>query len=635
MRTIVIYPGRFEPFCPHHFAVYRNLVKKFGDNVYITTSNKVDTLSPLNFNEKKSIITQYGIPADKIVHTTQPYKSTELLSRYNQNEYSVIFALGKKDANRIQFTKKDGTSGYFSLYKDGVELQPINQTGYVYITPNITIKMPDNTEMSGTKVRGWIGKSTPESFKKLFGWYNPGLYNLMKKKFNVDEDINVPINVGDTVLGGRFKNKKIKIKDIGKNDKGDITINGKPLLKVRINSKINESGTGGHIQHPYDDLTLKFSDIKELIKTTLSGHMTIKNATEKMDGQSLSITYINGQFRCARNKTDILNPMSLHDLISKFDGRGTISDSFTKAMQFMIKNLDRLSDSLLNKFFKNGKVFLGIEIIYESNKNVLDYSGSYIVFLNMNEYDEDGKIIQIRPDYAKKLKSIIDNVNDDLDDEFNIRLPNNIQLNKAVNYNEDLTKFLGMVTKLQNKFQLSDSDTIGDYYSSYYHILINKLFPKLTTDATDILLRRWVYDKKTIKLNSNLFTVYYEELKQFENEQVPKINSTIKSKFEFIFLQLGIEVLSNITSFFAPNPSDTIQKIRKDLLGVIKQIKSSDDPRKLDLLKTQLGKIKKLGGFNKIAPSEGIVFKYNGKTYKLTGMFAPINQLLGIIKYNR
>jgi len=35
-------------------------------------------------------------------------------------------------------------------------------------------------------------------------------------------------------LGGRFKNKKIVVKKIGKNDKGDITINGKPLLKFRI-----------------------------------------------------------------------------------------------------------------------------------------------------------------------------------------------------------------------------------------------------------------------------------------------------------------------------------------------------------------------------------------------------------------
>lgn len=57
------------------------------------------------------------------------------------------------------------------------------------------------------------------------------------KKF---EDIKIPINVGDTILGGRFKNKKVVVKKIGKNAKGDITINGKPLLKFRIAKKENE-----------------------------------------------------------------------------------------------------------------------------------------------------------------------------------------------------------------------------------------------------------------------------------------------------------------------------------------------------------------------------------------------------------
>lgn len=51
------------------------------------------------------------------------------------------------------------------------------------------------------------------------------------------EDIKIPINVGDEILGGKFKNKKVIVKDIGENEKGDITINGKPLLRFRIPKK--------------------------------------------------------------------------------------------------------------------------------------------------------------------------------------------------------------------------------------------------------------------------------------------------------------------------------------------------------------------------------------------------------------
>ena len=57
---------------------------------------------------------------------------------------------------------------------------------------------------------------------------------LERKQAAFKEDINIPIKVGDVVKGGKFKNKSIKVKKIGKNEKGDITINDKPLLKVRI-----------------------------------------------------------------------------------------------------------------------------------------------------------------------------------------------------------------------------------------------------------------------------------------------------------------------------------------------------------------------------------------------------------------
>jgi hypothetical protein len=46
--------------------------------------------------------------------------------------------------------------------------------------------------------------------------------------------IKLDIKVGDVIMGGKFKNKKVVVKSIGKNDKGDITINGKPLLRFRI-----------------------------------------------------------------------------------------------------------------------------------------------------------------------------------------------------------------------------------------------------------------------------------------------------------------------------------------------------------------------------------------------------------------
>jgi hypothetical protein len=72
------------------------------------------------------------------------------------------------------------------------------------------------------------------------------LYKEVAQKLGqpVKEDINIPINIGDTILGGKFKNKRIVVKSIDKNEKGDITVNGKPLLKFRLVTE----GTGESIR---------------------------------------------------------------------------------------------------------------------------------------------------------------------------------------------------------------------------------------------------------------------------------------------------------------------------------------------------------------------------------------------------
>lgn len=68
---------------------------------------------------------------------------------------------------------------------------------------------------------------------------NPTYYKELEKieEQSLNEMIKLDIKVGDVVMGGKFKNKKITVKTIDKNEKGDITINGKPLLRFRVIDK--------------------------------------------------------------------------------------------------------------------------------------------------------------------------------------------------------------------------------------------------------------------------------------------------------------------------------------------------------------------------------------------------------------
>ena len=54
-------------------------------------------------------------------------------------------------------------------------------------------------------------------------------------------EMKLDIKVGDILLGGKFKNKRIIVKEIGKDELGQPTINGKPLLNFRIEKHLPDN----------------------------------------------------------------------------------------------------------------------------------------------------------------------------------------------------------------------------------------------------------------------------------------------------------------------------------------------------------------------------------------------------------
>ena len=75
--------------------------------------------------------------------------------------------------------------------------------------------------------------------------------------------------------------------------------------------------------------------------------------------------------------------------------------------------------------------------------------------------------------------------------------------------------------------------------------------------------------------------------------------------------------------------------MKKEIDKAVSNIKAGGDIEKIGKLKTQLEKLESIGGIDAIVPSEGLVFKYKGKTYKFTGAFAPVNQITGMLKFSR
>ena len=81
--------------------------------------------------------------------------------------------------------------------------------------------------------------------------------------------------------------------------------------KINLNSEVKlllEGGAYGHLNHPFDDKNLTFSDFKTLIINTLQGKLDSEGAvTEKTDGQNIMVSWKGGKLIAARNKGHIKN----------------------------------------------------------------------------------------------------------------------------------------------------------------------------------------------------------------------------------------------------------------------------------------------------------------------------------------
>ena len=474
------------------------------------------------------------------------------------------------------------------------------------------------------------------------------------KPTTLKEDINLPINIGDTVMMGRFKNKPVVVKSVNFNDKGDLLINGRSAARFRIPPKedseqvltkewwsntfkqlLTEGGAAGHMNHPFDDRDITFGDMKQMIRLSLEGKLDIESGVqEKTDGQNLAVTYKDGRVKAARNKTTIRTPLTPEQIKMKFAGRGEIENAFSFAMLDLEKAFEKLPQDKLFKIFQNGTRFINMEIIYPGTQNVIMYGPqAYLQFHGVSEYDlESATKIGDVPELASLLQKMIADVNANIQKQFAIIPPKILTLNKMPDFEEKEQYFIKRVTKLQNQFKLKDSDELIMWHEMWWKNKIEKMFPFTTDEIRFALLKRWAYFDKSIRMNSKNVPdpKVLEKIKAFDKTDFKKQNKQNVYNFEKIFLELGVEILSNISEYLSVVPKKAIKDIRARIAKKIKVIQKANDLTALEKMKHELERIKAIGGFEKLVPTEGIVFVYKGKTYKLTGLFAPINQLLGI-----
>jgi hypothetical protein len=409
---------------------------------------------------------------------------------------------------------------------------------------------------------------------------------------------------------------------------------------IKLKDLIQEGGAYGHMAHPFDkEINLTFGQLKKIIDGALTGNLNLTR--EKTDGQALAVSWRDGKLIAARNKSHLKNKgegaMDISAVASKFANRGGLTDAYNFAMKDLSSAIGSLSDKQRDKIFGGGSKFMNLEVIYPTSVNVISYGQPLLIFHGTMEYNMDGIAIGEDQASARMLAGMIKQINGHVQSKYTITGPPVIQLPKVVDLKSKRGKFIGMLSKLQSEFGLKNSDGVVVYHKAWWSNYVDKNSPKpLTDEIKRGLVDRWAVGIKAFKLTgANLpdKDVLAWAVKT-DKTDLDKIEKANLKKFEDIFLGVGAEVLSAMSSILAVDNEKAVRNMKDRLEQTIKDIQSGGDEVKIKKLKHELERLEAIGGVEKLSSAEGIVFTGpDGSTMKLTGTFAPLNQILGLMYY--
>jgi hypothetical protein len=402
-------------------------------------------------------------------------------------------------------------------------------------------------------------------------------------------------------------------------------------------------GLAGHMYHLYDNPSLSFGEIKDIFSKAADGKLV---GTEKTDGINIFISYSvrTGQVKAARNKTNIkeggLNP---EQLAQKFEGRGVVQTSFIEAFDAFAMAVQKMNiEKQISIFGPDANIYYNAEIQNPETANVIQYGSKTLNIHRVGhvEFDkysgeETGKDLTAQFEILEKYLS---STQDQIDDKRYKVITNSIRNLNGLTDKTILQNSLNQIASIQQQYGLTDNDTIAQYLINIIDQEIEKNFPELTDETKRLLLKRMMKVKgitviTVIKsIQKQLQPAYADKIKAFvENEA--QVYKTAIAPVENIIHDFAVEILRTLESAFILDNKAEVQRIKDQLTVAKNAIESSSNAQAMEMLKKQFDKIKNIDNVSTAA--EGFVFDYNGETYKFTGNFAPINQILGLFKYGR
>ena len=402
-------------------------------------------------------------------------------------------------------------------------------------------------------------------------------------------------------------------------------------------------GLAGHMSHLYDNPSLTFGEIKDIFQKAANGEL---QGAEKTDGQNLYISFSvrSGKAKAARNKSNIKEGgLTPEQLAQKFEGRGALKEAFVDAFSaFELAAKGMPLETQIDIFGPDANIFYNAEIQDPRTSNVINYGAKTLTIHREGhaEFDKTTGSVVDRDltQQLKKLEDSLKNAENKLNTtEYKVITKSVMQL-KALDDKKPLMVAINSLNKLQKETKVNDSDPIAQFLINQFDVIINKQFSSLSIETKKELLKRLMKSK-----GSTVVTVAKTIPKELQPSILPQIKEFIANETELYKLAIApleniihdfaVEMLKSLESAFVLDNKAEIKRLRIELTKAKNAIEQSADESAMEILKKQFEKIKSIENISTAA--EGFVFSYNGETYKFTGNFAPLNQILGLFKYGR
>ena len=406
-------------------------------------------------------------------------------------------------------------------------------------------------------------------------------------------------------------------------------------------------GVAGHMNHLYDNPDLTFTQMKEIIIAAGDGKL---EGTEKTDGQNLFITYDiqTRTARAARNKGNLRSGgLDAAGLAAKFAGRGSVEAAFNDAFSIFEQAIESLSAKEIKRVFQplgpRYQVYYNSEIQDPRNANVINYDTKTLNVHRVGHIKYDRREDEVTPIDLSKESKFIETVLSRMqravaNQDFRIQM-NAIRNLKELDNKEPVRVALAALEKTIDDAGISDQNTVGEYLIARIVPVIQS-YVQLPPDKEVMVLKRIlsIPDPET-KKNYRIIDIK----KGLEPRQQQKAIELVKSAgkiigdairpLEDIVHDFSVEMLRSFESIFILDDEAEVSRLRAEVDHAIKSIEASGSDEAMTILQKHMKKLKSLD--NVTTASEGFVFDYDGVTYKFTGNFAPINQILGLFKYGR